>query len=306
MKQIWTIKSVLEWTLGHFESKGTQNPRLEAQWIVSAATGLSRIELYTNYDLPLEQEQLGKVRDGIKRRLAGEPLQYIVGKAAFRRLEFMVRTPVLIPRPETEILVDVVLKELERLSQSYEGDSSSSSEPIARVLDIGTGSGCIALSLVHEANLTDVIATDISEEAIALATENAQVLGYGDSPRLSIIQDNLADSLLKEVANHASFDIIVSNPPYIPTSELDELPQEVAEYESHKALDGGEDGLDTFREIVAQAKVLLKPGGMLACELHEDTLGAAKDFCAQQGFVDVNVHEDLTQRPRVVSAFMPR
>ncbi|HBT95131.1 MAG TPA: peptide chain release factor N(5)-glutamine methyltransferase, partial [Coriobacteriia bacterium] len=280
--------------------------RLEAQWVVSAATDLTRIEIYTNYDRPLDKTQLACVREGIKRRLAGEPLQYISGKAAFRRLEFKVRPPVLIPRPETEVLVDGVLEEVKALDRSIGAQDvePERTEPV-RILDIGTGSGCIALSLLHEAHNVKLTATDLNPEAVALAEENAGMLGLDDPQRLSIVQDDLASSLVENPAFHGSFDIIVSNPPYIPTRELQELPEEVARYESPLALDGGEDGLVVFRRIVAQAKLLLKPGALLTCELHEDTLIAAKAHSEAEGLVDCLIHNDLTNRPRIITARMP-
>jgi release factor glutamine methyltransferase len=316
MSQIWNIKAVLEWTQEHFAAKGVENPRLEAQWIVAAATGLSRIELYINYDQPLDQTQLATVREGIKRRLAGEPLQYITGKAPFRRLEFIVRSPVLIPRPETEVLVDVVLRELDALgacgvdsadSADNAGTATCGTATDIKIIDIGTGSGCIALSLLHEARgaRLKVTATDLKAEAVTLATENAEALGLSAPLHLNILQDDLATSLLSDATNHNSFDIIVSNPPYIPTEELDKLSNEIAQYESPEALDGGADGLNTFRRIVEQAKTLLKPGGLLACELHETMLGAAKAHCEAEGFERVTVHNDLTGRPRIISAYMP-
>jgi release factor glutamine methyltransferase len=265
------------------------------------------------------------VREGIKRRLAGEPLQYITGKAPFRRLEFIVRAPALIPRPETEVLVDVVLRELDALGACGAGgafgersaggmDSADNAGTATRgtvtdikIIDIGTGSGCIALSLLYEARgaRLKIIATDLKAEAVTLTTENAEALGLFDPLHLNILQDDLATSLLSDAANHNSFDIVVSNPPYIPTEELNKLLNEITQYESPEALDGGADGLNTFRRIVEQAKTLLKPGGLLACELHEATLETAKAHCEAEGFERVTVHNDLTGRPRIISAYMP-
>lgn len=286
---IWTIRAALEWTMGYLERNNEENPRLAAQWLLSAATNLTRIELYTNYDQPLTGNQRTILREGIKRRVAGEPLQYILGKAPFRRLEFKVRPPILIPRPETEVLVDIVLEALDDDSR-------------ANILDLCTGTGCIALSLLYEHPGVRVTATDIDSEAVTLAQENAYELKLNERGHLLILKDDLAGSLVADTNNHASFDIVVSNPPYIPTMEYLNLSNEIVNNESRIALDGGEDGLDIFRRILDQAKILLAPGGLLACELHETGLTQAQALCEQQGFVDVTIHKDLTNKPRIITA----
>ncbi|MDR1712913.1 MAG: peptide chain release factor N(5)-glutamine methyltransferase [Coriobacteriales bacterium] len=316
---VWTIRSALEWTQQYLAGKGQENPRLAAQWLLCAATGLERLELYTNYDQPLLPDELAVLRGGIKRRLAGEPLQYILGRAPFRHLELGVRPGVLIPRPETETLVDIVLANC-REQRAGNGDAGNGdagnggagnvtpgadageAERVLRVLDIGTGSGAIALSLLQEDPALQLVATDTCVEAVTLAGENAARLGLDDAGRMQIIQDDLATSLLADAANAGSFDVVVSNPPYVPTAELANLPKEIAEYEPMLALDGGLDGLDVFRRLLPQAAVLLKPGGLLACELHEDCLQKAADLCAQEGFIEVGVIQDLTGRERFITA----
>jgi release factor glutamine methyltransferase len=279
---------------------------LEAQWLLAGATGLSRLELYTNYDQPLTKAQRAALRASIKRRVAGEPLQYILGKAPFRRFELTVRSGVLIPRPETEILVEVVIDAL------LKGDVSQGmyASQAVRVLDLCTGTGCVALSLLYEcldecAGLT-VVATDIDPAAVELARENANKLALNQEGQLVILTDDLATSFLADDANKGAFDVVVSNPPYVPTDELDALPEEVAAYEPRLALDGGTDGLEVFRRIVSQAALLLKPGGLLACELHETRLDQAKAFCEEQGFFNTRVRADLADKPRVITAQKPR
>jgi release factor glutamine methyltransferase len=346
---LWTVRTTLEWTQSHLEAKGAENPRLEAQWLLAAATGLTRLELFTHYDLPLDTVQRATLRDAIKRRTAGEPLQYILGKAPFRHLELKVRPGVLIPRPETEVLVDVVREYLqtgaegvrvssdvggcdaEAVRTAGAGDGSSASR--IRVLDLCTGSGCVALALLDECPGVQIVATDIDEAAIELARENAAALPRcpknleasegsenpetpqppenSESPETTettacdFLVDDLASSLLIDGANHGSFSVVVSNPPYIPSGELAKLPNEIANYEPHLALDGGADGLDVFRRILAQAKLLLAPGGLFACELHETRLEDAKLLCEQCGLVDAVIHQDLTKRPRIISARQP-
>jgi release factor glutamine methyltransferase len=318
----WTIRAALEWTQGYLATNGEENPRLATQWLLAAATGLTRLELYTNYDLPLSASQRTSLREGIKRRVAGEPLQYILGKAPFRRLEISVRPGVLIPRPETEVLVGIVLAALQEgagsavaeaagagavdeaavVSAAGETGAPVAAAAQARVLDLCTGTGCIALALLQECPGIQVVATDIDPAAVELARENASEQGRDGDGRLVILQDELASSLLASAGMQASFDVVVSNPPYIPTAELEVLPKEVAAYEPRQALDGGLDGLDLFRRILEQAQQLLRPGGMLACELHETRLEEAKALCEAQGFINPRIHPDLTGTPRHITA----
>ena len=299
----WTVRSSLDWTQQYLATKSIENPRLAAQWLLAAATGLSRLELYTNYDLPLDPAQLATLREGIKRRLAGEPLQYILGKTGFRHLELQLRPGVLIPRPETELLVQLVLDWLaaEFGDGEQTGSGETGSRP-ARVLDLCTGTGCVALSLLQERPGLQVVATDIDAAAVELAAENAALLKL-DGPQYSLefIQDDLATSLLSDSSKLNSFDVIVSNPPYIPTAELCKLSDEIANYEPMLALDGGEDGLSVYKRILQQAKQLLRPSGLLACELHESALVQAQVMADEQGFVSPQVTDDLAGRPRIIS-----
>jgi release factor glutamine methyltransferase len=294
---VWTIKAALDWTQGYLATNGAENPRLEAQWLLTTATSLSRLELYTNHDQPLTGEQRTVLREAIKRRVAGEPLQYILGKAPFRHLELRVRPGVLIPRPETEVLVDLVLDELRAIGERAATHPVGSHPEPPRVLDLCTGTGCIALSLLHEYPGVQVVATDIDPAALALAQENATLM---EAP-LTILLDDLATTLVADPTTHASFDIVVSNPPYVPTAELAALPDEVAAFEPHAALDGGPDGLHIFRRILEQAQLLLKPNALLACELHETTLEQAKTLCESAGFHSTKIHQDLTQSPRILT-----
>jgi len=295
--QPWTIRTTLAWTQGHLAQKGDANPRLSAQWLLCYATGLTRLDLYLDFDRPLSPAERATLREAVKRRAAGEPLQYIIGTAPFRYLDLQVRPGVLIPRPETELLVDLVLTYLD----ADKGELSSQ-PPVPHILDLCTGTGCIALSLLHEHPQCHVAATDIDPQAVGLAQANARELGLDNgSGRLHVAQDDLATSLLQGPANHQAFDVVVSNPPYIPTAQLRTLPQEVAAFEPVLALDGGASGLAIFKRIIDQARVLLRPGGLLACELHEDTVHQAATLCAP-GFTNVTAHQDLTGRDRFITA----
>ena len=331
----WTIRSCLEWTEAYLRRHDQENPRLTAQWLLAVATGLKRIELYMQYDQPLTDAERGTLREVILRRLQGEPLQYISGRAAFRHLELTVRPGVLIPRPETETLVELVLDELksarpvqagfEQAAPSAMIEQVQDNRPLAdlplaelkpadnlhKVLEIGCGSGAIALSLLYELPGLSVWATDISSEAVSLTRENAERLGLNkpepavQPSQLTVIQDDLASSLVDDPQQQASFAVVVSNPPYIPTSELADLAIEVRGFEPLIALDGGEDGLDIYSRLLEQAFLLLQPNGLLAVELYETKLQKASDLAEQAGYINIQIHTDLTGRQRFLTARKP-
>ena len=347
----WTVKSALDWTTEYLEGKGDENPLLSSQWLLGEATGLSRVQLYMNYDRPLLEDERGVLRDYVRRRGSGEPLQYITGEVAFRHITVKVRPGVLIPRPETEVLVSEVLAALpapcprdvawnpeaaeqereavaavkkalveagESVSPSENTESNETEEDVAAggdfgrpssagmdetrksllVADLCTGSGCIACSLAYEHPDVRVIATDIAPEAVALAEENAEALGLAD--RVAVLQCSLGSGIGEK--RMGTFDAVVSNPPYVPTAVMAGIPREVADFEPTLALDGGADGLDLFRPLAAWAARALKPGGVLACELHEGHMDAARAVAEAAGFSDCRIVDDLAGRPRVLVA----
>jgi release factor glutamine methyltransferase len=287
MSEVWTLGRVLTWTTQHFEQQGLERPRLNAEWLLCAATKKSRVELYTAFDEPLTQDELTTMREGIKRRDAGEPLQYVTGEMPFRHIVLACTPQVLIPRPETELLVDEVL--------SFIG-----SDP-ARVLEVGAGTGCICCSIAHEAPQAQVVATDCSPQAVALATRNAQALSLED--RVHVVECDLVAGISQEDAG--TFDVLVSNPPYIPTAVVATLPREVEAFEPHLALDGGEDGLDIYRRLLAEALPLVRPGGLFAVELFEGHLEQAAELaraCPALSAASVRVVQDLAGKPRLLIA----
>lgn len=283
----WTVKRVLDWTVGYLERKGDERPRLSAEWLLCAATGLTRVEVYTNFDRPLNSDELALMHDSVARRGRGEPLQYVTGEMPFRHIVMRCEKGVLIPRPETEILVDACLEALSGLEAP-------------RVLEIGTGTGCIALSLATEHPGTRVIATDVAPQAVALATRNRDALDLGAV--VEVVECDLATRVPQVLMG--SFDLLVSNPPYIPSAVLEnEVPPEVKDHEPHLALDGGPDGLDVFRRLLDLAPVALRAGGTMALELSEDNVQLAAQECREvRGWGHVEVREDLTHRPRVLVA----
>ena len=282
--RVWTIRDALEWTAGYLERSGDESPRRSAEWLLSTATSLSRIELYANYDRPLSERERDLLRDGVRRRATGEPLQYVTGEVAFRHLVVKVRPGVLIPRPETEVLVGEVLAELEGIS-----------EPL--VAEPCTGTGVIALSLAQEQPRARVWATDISRDAVECARENAERLRL--SARVSVLEGDMLGPLPAELAGrlHA----VAANPPYVPSADVPDLPTEVTGFEPHLALDGGPDGLDVFRRLAVQARSWLAPRGIFAVELDERRVQAAAEE-ALEWYQDLRVVPDLAGRDRVLVA----
>lgn len=288
---LWTIKAALDWTQTYLENHGDENPRLSAQLLLSSATGLSRIELYTSYEKPLEPEERTSLRKSIPRRVAGEPLQYITGETGFRHLTLKVREGVLIPRPETEVLVSEALAYLAQ-------DKADENELL--VADMCTGSGCIACAIASENFNTRIIATDIAREALLLAQENIDQCGLNE--RIEVFEGDFDDAVPSMY--QGKFNLIVSNPPYIPSNLLHGIPLEVSAFEPSLALDGGADGLDPFRRIAHWAYTALLPDGVLMVELHEDCLDDAADIASTVGFPSTRVIKDLSDRPRVLVAIL--
>ncbi len=342
-EEVWTVGRMLNWMQGYLERKGDENPRLSAQWLLSDATGLSRVQLYVNLDRQLSANELAVLRSTVSRRGVGEPLQYITGQAAFRHITVKVAPGVLIPRPETEVLVSEALSLLppakrprsfddrfiEALAQGVAAngtldddleeasDADDAYADVKRVLraareevaapqgddtllvaDIGTGSGCVACSMAYEHSSVRVIAADISAEALALARENVAALGLED--RITLVKSDIGDGI--DPVYEGRFDLVVSNPPYIPREVLATLSPEVSQFEPQLALDGGEDGLDVYRRLLDWCTRALKPGGKFAVELHETCLDSARELACDAGFENVRVVNDLAGKPRVLTA----
>lgn len=282
-ERTWTVADALGWTTDYFTRKQVENPRRSAEWLLSAATGLSRIELYARFDRPLTPEERVTLRAAIERRAAGEPLQYVTGEMPFRHLVLQVMPGVFIPRPETEVLVDAVLEHIDR----------SGSETPA-VLDLCTGSGAVAVSVAFERPAARVHATEIVPATAEVARGNAERAGVGD--RVTVLAGDLFGPL--DPALRGTFDVVVSNPPYVPTADLASLPDEVAAHEPIVALDGGADGLDVVRRIATDGLVWLRPGGLLAVETDTSCAKEAAHILARW-YEGVEVRRDLTGRDRI-------
>ena len=281
----WNVADALSWTADYFTRKEVENPRRSAEWLLSAATGLSRVELYAHFDRPLSPEERVAFRSSIERRAAGEPLQYVTGEVPFRHLVLRVRPGVFIPRPETEVLVDVALEYLDRCGVAAPA-----------VLDLCTGSGAVAVSIAHERPSAHVHATEIVPATAEQARENAERANVSD--RVTILTGDLFAPLPVEL--RGTLDIVVANPPYIPTADLADLPSEVAGFEPRIALDGGADGLDVVRRIAEESAAWLRPGGVVVMET--DT-SCAKEAARtlSRWYEDIEVRKDLTGRDRIAA-----
>jgi release factor glutamine methyltransferase len=244
----WTIRALMEWTEKHFQEKGIDSPRLETQLLLADALKCKKAELYTRWNEPVDEQKRGRLRDLIKRRLEGCPIQYLLGYREFFLLEFEVTPAVLIPRPETELLVAEALKQLKGRAR-------------ARVLDIGTGSGCIAIAMAHRLKDAAVTAVDLSAEALEVARRNAVKHGVADRVRF------LHGDLLAPIGSEERFDAIVSNPPYVSEAEYEQLPAHIRSYEPRLALEAGPEGYAIYDRLFPSLAQYLAPGGCLLLEI---------------------------------------
>ncbi len=289
MADVWTIARLLTWTTDFFRAHGIENPRLDAEVLLGAVLGKDRMYLYVHFDEPLEPAELARFRAHVKERATHVPLAYVLGVREFMGLDFRVTRDTLIPRPDTEILVQCAVDFLR--ARVAEGN-----EDLA-LADIGTGTGAIALSVLHHTEGTRAAAVDISPAAAEVARENASRLNLTE--RVEV----LVGDLLAPLAGR-SYDVILSNPPYIPTADIATLMPEVRSYEPHLALDGGRDGLVIYRRLAAEAPALLRDGGMIAVEVG---IGEARDVAAlmeaHARIVRTEILKDLGDIERVVIGY---
>lgn len=356
--EVWTIGRCLDWTRDYLGKKGDEHARYTAELLLTGVTGMKRIDLYMGLDKPMSPAELDRMHQAVVRRAKGEPVQYITGSTGFRTLEIMCAPGVLIPRPETEVLVGEVLDYLDRsvlgleepsgrtrvelpwnaqveearraeeaaarmagpddgdavdggaedacaqslgeVDEAVVDDVHRSAPRVARVLEVGCGTGCISLSIAAEREGgVRCVSTDINPRAVELAIANREAL-HIDEETVSFRLGDLVAPVLPDEAG--TFDVLVSNPPYIPRKVMESLPSEVTDFEPHLALEGGEDGLDIFRRLVDATPSMLRPGGLLACELHEESLQDAAAICTAAGFENVRIIEDLARRPRIILA----
>ncbi|ETR70827.1 MAG: methyltransferase [Candidatus Magnetoglobus multicellularis str. Araruama] len=256
----WTIKSVLDWTLSYFTEKCVESPRLSAEILLASTLGLERIDLYVQYDRPLDKQELAAFKAKILRRTKHEPVAYITEKKAFWKSTFIVTPHVLIPRPDTESLLETAIAHL------------NSKQKGLRILELGIGSGAIIVSLARELPYHTYFGTDCSSAAIDIARQNATQMDV----RIHFVVSHWLDALSK------TFDLIISNPPYIPTLELQSLSAEIVQFEPQVALDGGNDGLFHIRTIIQNAPQYLASDGVLMLEMGCDQGKAIQELIAEE------------------------
>lgn len=289
----WTPIGLTRWSGEYLEERGVENGRLDAEHLLAHVLGIQRLDLYLQHDRPLQPPELQAFKALLLRRADREPLQYVVGQAVFRELELATDRRALIPRPETEVLVGEVLSWVAHTSPP-EGQANDGRRTLQAV-DVGTGSGAIALSLLTEGHFSRVVAIDSSNEALSLARENGSALGVLD--RLELRNGKG----LGPLGPGERFDVIVSNPPYVPEGEKETLAPEIRNWEPLEALLAGPEGLDVVRPILSDAPEHLVQGGLLAVEVGPDQASRLRREMEEGGsFRDVRVVPDLAGRDRVV------
>jgi len=282
---VWTVGRLLTWTTEWLASRGSESPRLDAEVLLAFVRGCQRIALYTAFDVPVNDDERARFRGLVKRRGEGEPVAYLVGSKEFFSLPFGVSPAVLIPRPETEGLVIRVI------------DICQSAGEQARIVDVGTGSGAIAVTLAKRMPRATFVATDISPAALAVARDNATRHGVAD--RIEFVECDLLDT----PAAVGPWDVIVSNPPYVREDEFDALPRDVRLHEPRTALVSGPTGVEVIGRLAAAAAKTLAPGGWLLVEVGPSTATAAEQVIAAHAeLVPEPTLKDLAGLPRIVQA----
>ncbi|MBX7157858.1 MAG: peptide chain release factor N(5)-glutamine methyltransferase [Verrucomicrobiae bacterium] len=269
------LLELIQITSDYFQKQGVDSPRLNAEQLIAFGLGVKRLDLYLQFDREIDEGDLARLRNLVKRRASREPLQHIIGTAEFYGYTFKSDARALVPRPETEKLVELAL--------------SKATQKEGVLWDVGTGSGVIAITFLLQKPGWKAIASDISSEALALTQENAEKLKVVD--RLQLIQCNLLEETMPLV------DIIVSNPPYLPTSILKNLSPEV-QADPEPALDGGENGLAIIRNLIEKADNYLKSGGWLLLEMGEDQKNEVMHMGEQSGLIEIEVLKDLSLKDR--------
>lgn len=279
----WSIGRVLRWAADDFTRRGLSSPRLDAELLLGLVLRVDRIRLIVDAGKPLADAELSAYRELIKRRRRGEPIAYIRGEREFYGRPFRVDARVLVPRPDTETLVEVALRRT--LSRSLYG----------RALDLCTGSGCVATTFALERRTWRVTGLDISDAAAQLARENAERLGAAFTTRW------LVGDLFEALSASERFELITANPPYIPHGDLAGLDADVRDFEPHLALDGGADGLSLLRRVIERAPDFLTPGGVLALEVGHDQASRVSELLEARGFQAIERSRDYGRIERVVS-----
>ncbi len=283
--KIWHVLELLEWTTSYFEKHNIPNPRLDAEVLLGHLLEKSRLQLYLHFDMPVFQNDLTMLRELIKKRVARTPISYLTNRKEFMSLDFYVDERVLIPRPETEFIVETIL--------------NTNSDGNQRILEIGTGSGVIATALAVNRPEWEIIATDISDEALTVAEKNRDV--HECTEQITLLHGDLFEPI--KLLDASSFNWIVSNPPYVKTCEHDTLCSDIRDYEPHIALFAGEDGLSIIRSLIAEAPKYLCPEGALVIEIGDTQAGPVRDLLEEQpSYKNISFIKDYAEIERVVVA----
>ncbi len=296
------VRTALKEAMARLRAARIPSHTLAAELLLMHALGRDRTWLYTNPESRLDPSVAKAYFALVARRIAGVPTQYLTGKQEFWGLEFEVTPAVLIPRPETEHVVEVALERLGARGIKIDMNTGTPS-PLLRIADVGTGSGCLAVALAHELPHAEIFATDISAAALDVAQRNA--VRHSVADRIQFIECDLLDvsSNLPSAPSPTSFDLIVSNPPYIAGNEASTLPREVRDHEPHAALFGGSKGVEIYAPLIEQAGALLRPGGILVLELgYNSADDVRKMFHVQRHWANVSITNDLAGIPRVIAA----
>ncbi len=289
--KIWSVVDLLEWTTGYFQQHDIPNPRLDAEVLLGHLLKKSRLQLYLHFEMPVFQEHLTPFRELIKKRIAHTPVSYLTNRKEFMSLDFYVDERVLIPRPETEQLVETIL--------------TAETENSQRLLELGTGSGVIATSLAVQHSEWEIVATDISEPALAVARKNAEI--HACTAQIKFLSGDLFEPVAAICANgDAQFDWIVCNPPYIKNTERDTLSPDVRDHEPEIALFAGDDGLDVIRRLIAEAPKYLAPTGKLILEIGATQANTIRTLLeAGSAYATYKLFEDYAGKERIVLASVP-
>lgn len=283
-EDVWTVGRLLTWTTDFLKRRGSESPRLDAEVMLAHVLDWQRVQLYTHFEQEVNESSRAAFRDLVRRRTEGAPVAYLVGRKEFYSLTFAVSPAVLIPRPESEFVVVEYLEQTRHL-------------PSAVAVDVGTGSGCLAIAAAHHQSTTRFVAIDISDESLAVARRNAARLGVVD--RIDFRQGDI----LAPVAGEGPFDAILSNPPYIATDAIARLEPGVRDYEPRMALDGGKAGLAMVSRLIDQSIELLKPGGHLILEIGSDQAEPVRALiAAHECFRLAPTVYDHAHHPRVIRA----
>ena len=277
----WSLLEILNETTDFFLKSGIEEYRLHAELLLADVLGLNRLDLYLQFDRLITKSEVDLYREYVRKRVGGMPVQYVLGKTSFRYLDLVVTPDVLIPRHDTEILVDVALDYVGKLG-------------VPKCLDLCCGSGAIALSIAYECKQAFIVGSDVSDSALKIAVRNSYLNQL--NKRVYWVCSDLYDGL-----NFYDFDIITCNPPYIPSKEIQSLQPEIREYEPFLALDGGEDGLDYYRHILKEVTRYLAIGGSLILEVGDDQADTVTKLVGRSGYFEsLSTVKDLKDRPRII------